>query len=415
VTSRIIAIGFILAATSLAWFVLGGTLFTRTYSSDKSLRGKVASIWGAPQSQAAPSASWQRRVLRSRTAIVEGKETLRSEEVVEDVPLSLEQSRVHVALDLEHRRKGLLWYSTYGVDFGGSYAFRNVSEEPRQVTFALTYPSAQAIYDRLEFTLDGKPITVVNQGREAVATATVPAGGTALLHVGYRSQGLDRWDYSLGKDVAQVRDFELQMTTNFKRVDFPENTLAPTTKRETKEGWALTWRFENLVSGYSIAMDMPDRLQPGPLAARISFFAPVSLLFFFFLMFIITTLRGIDLHPMNYFFIAAAFFAFHLLLAYLVDHVSIHLAFAICSAVSIGLVVSYLRLVVGTRFAWIEAGLSQFVYLVLFSYAFFFEGFTGLAITIGAILTLYLVMQKTARIQWSERFRPPARAVMPRA
>ena len=60
-------------------------------------------------------------------------------------------------------------------------------------------------------------------------------------------------------------------------------------------------------------------------------FAPVSLLFFFFLLFLLTALRGVDLHPMNYFFLAAAFFAFHLLLAYLVDWISIHLAFAICS------------------------------------------------------------------------------------
>jgi hypothetical protein len=42
---------------------------------------------------------------------------------------------------------------------------------------------------------------------------------------------------------------------------------------------------------------------------------------------------------MNYFFLAAAFFSFHLLLAYLVDHISIHMAFAVCSAVSVFLVV----------------------------------------------------------------------------
>ena len=38
-------------------------------------------------------------------------------------------------------------------------------------------------------------------------------------------------------------------------------------------------------------MVMPEKLQPGPLAGQISYFAPVSLLFFFFLIFIITTLR----------------------------------------------------------------------------------------------------------------------------
>src|SRR5947207_5024556 len=107
---------------------------------------------------------------------------------------------------------------------------------------------------------------------------------------------------------------------------------------------------------------------------------------------------------MNCFFLACAFFAFHLLLAYLCDHVSIHAAFASSSAVSILLVVSYLRLVVNLRFAAVDAGLAQLIYLVLFSYAFFFEGFTGLAVSIGAVLTLFVVMQMTGRIQWEEKF-----------
>jgi len=155
-------------------------------------------------------------------------------------------------------------------------------------------------------------------------------------------------------------------------------------------------------------MDMPEKLQPGPLAGQISFFAPVSLFFFFFLMFIITTMRGIDLHPMNYFFLATAFFAFPLLLAYLVDHISIHAAMVISSVVSIILVVSYLRLVVGIRFAALEAGIAQLIYLVVFSYAFFWKGFTGLAITIISVITLFVVMQATGRIRWSEKFLKPA-------
>lgn len=116
------------------------------------------------------------------------------------------------------------------------------------------------------------------------------------------------------------------------------------------------------------------------------------------------TLRNIDLHPMNYFFVSAAFFAFHLLLAYLVDRIDIHIAFVISSIVSVFLVVSYLRLVVGVQFALREAAIAQVIYLVLFSYAFFFKGLTGLAITIGAIFTLFVVMQMTGRIRWSEKF-----------
>ena len=79
-------------------------------------------------------------------------------------------------------------------------------------------------------------------------------------------------------------------------------------------------------------------------------------------------------------------------------------ALLICSAVSIILVVSYLRLVVAWRFALVEAGLAQLVYLVLFSYSFFLEGYTGLVVTIGSILTLFVVMQMTGRIRWAEKF-----------
>jgi hypothetical protein len=58
--------------------------------------------------------------------------------------------------------------------------------------------------------------------------------------------------------------------------------------------------------------------------------------------------------------------------------------------------------VVGIRFAALEAGGAQMVYLVLFSFAFFFKGFTGLAITIGAIISLFVAMQLTGRIKWGE-------------
>lgn len=151
-------------------------------------------------------------------------------------------------------------------------------------------------------------------------------------------------------------------------------------------------------------MTMPAKLQPGELVSRITFFAPVSLMFFFFLLFILTLLKNIEIHPMNYFFLAASFFSFHLLLAYTADLIDIHLAFAISSAVSIFLVVSYLRLVVGMRFALREAGLLQFLYLVGFSYTFFLKGYSALCVTIASIVTLYFVMQLTGRIRWAELF-----------
>ena len=212
---------------------------------------------------------------------------------------------------------------------------------------------------------------------------------------------MDEWWYLFGSNVSQIKNFKLTMLTDFEEIDFPDHTISPTEKKQTKDGWILTWEYSNLISGIQIGMQTPHKLNPGPFAARVSYFAPVSLFLFFFLIYIIQTVKKIKLHPMNYFFLATAFFSFHLLMAYLVDHVNIYLTFLICSATSIFLVISYMRLVVGTRFALLKTGLSQFVYLVLFSYAFFLEGYTGLSITICCIVTLFLVMQFTGRIDWN--------------
>ena len=398
---RIAAIIFIFLCTAIAWAILGATIFQRTYDSGSASDSRVASTWGAPQNQLPPTASYEEIVPKKEVKTENGRkiETVTQEEVTIDLPL--ESSHLNVDLNLEHRQKGLLWYSTYKVAFGGSYAFRNPSDKDQNVTFTLDFPTAQAIYDDLVFTIDDAPVALKNEKNSARGTVKIAAGRVATLRVGYKSQGLNDWRYSFANsgltsqqggseystNVAQVKDFSLKMTTNFKEIDFPDNTLSPTDKHQKASGWDLDWNYKNLVSGYQIAMAMPEKLQPGPLAGRISFFAPVSLFFFFFLMLIITTMRGIEMHPMNYFFLAAAFFSFHLLLAYLVDHISIHAAFAICSIVSIFLVISYLRLVVGLRFAMREAALAQFVYLVAFSYAFFLKGFTGLAVTTGSIIT----------------------------
>ncbi|HWL39098.1 MAG TPA: inner membrane CreD family protein [Gemmatimonadaceae bacterium] len=416
---RIAAIAFIFICTAAGWMALGGTIFARTESSDKSLKGRVGSTWGASQAQRAAVAFIERIETRSievpdrrlppgrdrtgptTTTALPARD--RTETVRTRVPLALDQTRATVAFDLEHRRKGLLWYSTYEVAFDGNYRFRNTTGSD-SVVFEFPLPAAQAIYDDLRVTLNGAPAAYETRDQAILTTARVPPGDSATLSVAYRSRGLNDWRYVFGNDVSSVRDLDLVMRTNFDDIDFPENTLSPTESTKEADGWRLRWRYANLLSGFQIGMDMPQRLQPGPLAGQIAFFAPVSLLFFFAIMFIITTIRGIDLHPMNYAFLAAAFFSFHLLMAYLVDHISIHLAFIIASVVSIALVVSYLRLAVGPRFAFREAALAQFVYLVLFSYAFFFKGFTGLAITIGSILTLFAAMQLTGRIKWSEVF-----------
>ena len=421
---RLAAILVIFAASAVAWAILGSTIFYRTYDAQSGLSGRVASTWGAPQDQAPPSIT--RQWPEEKTVEIEekGKKTTRADVVLRSESVKIDASHISANLHVDYRQKGLLWFSTYKVDFDGSYSFQSSAERESDFLFQLPFPARQAAYDNVQLLLNDKPLPLTFNGAHVIAHARLAPGEKSILHAAYRSHGLDSWRYSLAATngqlpasgqnadqgsqvISQARDFHLLVKTDFSGFDFPDNTLSPTEKRQTADGWELQWNYENLVSGFDMALKMPQKLQPGPLAGRISYFAPVSLFFFFFLVFILSTLRGIDLHPMNYFFLACAFFAFHLLLAYLADHLSIHAAFLISSLVSILLVVSYLRLVVDLRFAVRDAGLTQLLYLVLFSYAFFFEGFTGLAVTIGAILTLFVVMQMTGRIRWQEKFAAP--------
>jgi inner membrane protein involved in colicin E2 resistance len=403
---RILAIIAIFACTCVAWMILGTSIYLRTENAGSELSSRVASTWGTAQEQHPPVASYVTKVTKTVETEENGKKIKKTEthDVSNLVPL--DSSQIVADLHIDYRQKGLLWFSTYRVGFAGNYTFQNPTGQEESFTIRLPLPSKQAVYDGMEISLDRKVLPLDFSGAEVTAHGVLKENATGAVRIVYRSQGQDNWIYkfSSGDEVARVKDLHLLVKTDFGGFDFPENSLSPTEKRQTSEGWELQWDYQNLVSGFNIALRMPQKLQPGPLAGRISYFAPVPLFFFFFLVFILSTLRGIDLHPMNYFFLACAFFAFHLLLAYLCDHVSIHAGFVISSTVSILLVVTYLRLVVNLRFAVVEAGLSQLIYLVLFSYAFFFEGFTGLAITIGAVLTLFVVMQMTGRIQWTEKF-----------
>lgn len=418
-SARILALIFIYVCTCLGWMILGGSVWQRTDDASASLRKNVASIWGRPQIQLAPTAHYRRTVQEPPRAggSTEGKPGEKSAAErplhAETVPLPLESSRVSADLTLEPRRKGLVWYSTYGVQFQGSYRFQNTSTEAQDVTIRFQLPDGQALYDGFSAKVDGVEVGQEVSNSTLSIEHRVPAGGSLEFSAGYRSQGLDSWTYSFGKGASRVSDFLLLMKTNFDKIDFPDSGLAPVARRKTDAGWELRWEYASLLSGLNIAMAMPAKLQPGELVSRITFFAPVSLMFFFFLMFILTLLKNIDLHPMNYFFLAAAFFAFHLLLAYTADLIDLHLAFLISSAVSIFLVVSYLRLVVGMRFALVEAGLLQFLYLVGFSYTFFLEGYSALCVTIASIVTLYIVMQLTGRIKWAELFSVKQRSIAP--
>ena len=419
---RLVAILAIFCCSTVAWLILGVSVGHRTGVYDYQLDTEVQRLWGGRHMQLAPQA-WMREI-EERTDTVEdegphGKPVLKqvTRKVEHWHPLPLVRSNIEVDLDLEHRRKGLLWYDLYGVGFAGRYAIVVPAEVTGPVRVSFQFPAPESIYDDFHFSVAGQDSTANDlQSAVVVLVDQVTAGQEIPIEIDYRSRGLDTWTYAFrDQGVGQVRDFTLTMNTNFTDVDFPAGTVSPTERTPLAAGGGeqLVWRFDNLVTGKRIGVDLPNRLNPGPLTQRVTFFAPVSLLFFLTVMVILGITEGRNLHPMHYFFLSAAFFAFHLLLAYLVDHVDLHVAFVTAAVVSMSLVVSYLRVVGGTQFAVRQAGLAQLVYLVLFNYAFFLKGYTGLTITVGSVVTLFALMQLTAKVDWEQVFAPRGKTPPP--
>jgi inner membrane protein involved in colicin E2 resistance len=309
-----------------------------------------------------------------------------------------------VNLHSDLRRKGLAWYSLYDLNFKALYTYVHDAEESGEVEVAFVFPDASAVYDDFRLEIDGVD---GSRGLDATggvvrALAKVKKGQRLTIRARYKSRGLDAWNYAPTQGVGRLENFKLRMHTDFRDIDFPSGTLSPSTKEASGAGYLLVWDFAQIVTGYGVGMVTPQRIQPGELAAELALTAPISLFFFFLVIFVLATLRNIDIHPLNYMLIAGAFFAFHLLFAYSVDHLSVEHAFLLSSLVSVFLVVSYLRLVVSARFAYLEAGFAQLVYLVGFSLAHFWDGYTGLTTTVLAIITLFVLMQLTGRVRWSE-------------
>lgn len=385
---RIIAVIFIFIAAAIGWMVLGMTVFVRSDMVDTRLGSRVADLCGSVLVQRTPEFSIK----------IPGSDFVRK--------ILPDSNNIKVNLKLEQRRKGLIWYPVYTCGFYGEYSITNNEEVAQKIRVHFDFPSDKSTYDNFSMTINGTPI---NQNIDIVSgiddIIVLKPGETGVFKVNYVSRGTERWEYIPQNGTGRIRGFNMSVVTDFTDIDFPDGTLAPSDKKLGSDGYILTWNAGDLLTSQPIGIIMPQKLNPGPLVGKITFFAPVCLLFFFVMLAAMSIVYKIEIHPMHYMFVAAGFFAFHLLFAYLVDHLNVHWSFIISAVVTVMLVSGYLRGTLGDKFPWKIACAGQMFYLLLFSYSFFLKGMTGLTVTIGAILTLAVLMRVTARTDWSEVFK----------
>lgn len=389
---RLISILGITGAATVAWFLLGGTLLERSQSSRARLGNEVKQIWGPGLSQPHPEFLGDS---------ADGTE-----------PFLPSSSQVHVQLEYTPKKRGLIWHRTYDVTFSARYEITNTAASARNVRIRMGLPAENSSYDNFVFQVGDKVGPDILPKDGAVETVTlIPAGATIPVTLRYQARGLDRWTYTF-PERNRVKNFNLILETNFDDISFPVGASSASKQQPLSagDGMELTWNHADTIDAQGIAMDMPRLLNAGPVIARITFFAPLSLMLFFGVLVVVGMMRGIHLHPMVFAFMAAGFFTFHLLLAYLGDQMPLHAAFAIAAVVSLALVSGYLHLVAGRELSTVAVA-AQVAYLVLFSYSFFFDGLTGITLTVMAVSTLGLLMYTTAKLNWEDVFKQGAAAL----
>ena len=401
---KITAIVVVFAVTSIAWMILGASTSSRTGSSFSSLKQEVASLYGSELIIRTPEC--YTKTVRIQEEIVDGKRVERK--IEEKKAFDLAGSDIDMDILKDRRKKGNLWFPTFKARFSGKYSFDVSSIKPGQEVFLFTsLYSSSSIYDSIGIRINGVEYDDLSPliRREEISVEP-DSEGRVSFEISYNCTGMESMMYYISQQeaISQVKNFRFVLRTDFKDIDFPAEMMSPTEKIEEDGGYFLKWSLDNSVTGKDIGLIIPNKLNPGEIVTRVTFFAPVPLLFFFAVLLVAATLLNTDLHPMHFAFLAATFFSFHLMYSYFSDHMNLYLTFGISSAVSLLLTITYLRLFAPRLIAYVLAPVIQFVYLVVFSFSFFFDGTTGVIVTVCSVVTLFILMQITGRLDWNEVF-----------
>lgn len=402
---KLLWVVLIFIVVSILWVTLGVKmeLTTRSISSAGMDEIKM-SHWGGEINQKAPI----QNVGEVEVSEIE-EEMVRTEEIdIKEEEKEMTKKRVSfisedisVEIDVDYKKKGLITYNTYQVDFSGKYVLKNRDEEEELRNFTFMLPQDVIMFSNLNFAVDGEEIPDDDITDGLNWTGALQPEEVKEIEVSYSARGLNEWSYMLGKNVKH-NDFRMEIVVDGENIDLWEGSLSPTEIEGVEDGRRWIWDFDQVITDKGIGISVEKALNPFAIAKNLSFAGPLS--FFLYLIALITMLiiREKELHPMHFAFIASAYFVFNLLLAYLVKYIPVPYAFSISFLVSFALIVSFMWRILGLKFTLFENGIFLVLFLLVFPLSFFTVN-RGLILVITGIVALAMLMHLSARFKWSLR------------
>jgi hypothetical protein len=174
-----------------------------------------------------------------------------------------------VTLRQSPRKKGSAFYGGYETDCNFSWKLRNPSDATQKCVLTFPLPAADAMYDGLAATLDGRDVLPQMEIKDSslVLERDVQPNEDMDFRIAFKSRGLSYWYFQV-HEAREIRDFTL--TLNLPdlpkaKLNYPDGCMTPTAIAPSKDsqGSVLTYHFDHAITGKGMGISLPELPQPG--------------------------------------------------------------------------------------------------------------------------------------------------------
>ncbi len=371
----------------MGWLMLAGRLEERTYQVMNTQLSAVKQIWGGNLAQPMPSIRYKR--------FGSDVSTLSRGEI--------HTSDINVTLQVDYRKKGLVYYTGYNAHFNGKYTIHNPENEKIYLSFIFPYPTKQGegVLQNVKLLVNGEEDVedTEYQPNLALWTGLLEPAADLEVTVVYEGRGLDQFQYGF-EPGNQINNFTMTLEIQgAKNLDYAQSTMPPTElPQETEDGKILVWQLDRALTQFNIGVILPDKLNIEKQLSIMAYRAPVFFLLFLISVSAIFLIAGIHSHFIPITVISIAYFLFYPLFAYLLSYIEVILALAIAFFIIGFLIVNYVRVLYRIKMA-IAVGIAYTFYLGITSIAALLPTYTGLILTIEGVVLMGILMQVLSRYQ----------------
>jgi len=378
----IATIGLIFSVISLLISFRIDTRHTSSYS--RSLKS-VQKIWGGSIVQYPPNFYYQVNKSEEFENKKTGKIETRVRKISKNMGFETQDLKLNIKSNI--RKKGLLTFPGYNLDFKGKYVIQNLLPKRENFHFYFALPANAGNITDISIILNGKPYKGDTNIADGISWAGIlNRGEKKEFIIKYNAQGTENFTYSLAANKLEIKNLLAEISTDFKDYQVPDGAMVHTGLSSDDTISKMEWKSSNLVTGQNIALNFSIAGNYGKIVSKMFLYSPLAIFLFLGFLLIFGISKQLNLHPMHYIFIITAFFVLYLLGSYLISYVHVIGAILIALAISTALIVYYSYLIKKGKELVNGVIFGSILFQWIFSTAFFFPEHTGLMITLASII-----------------------------